>query len=521
MIASMSRPVVLTVCRPTVKEIPDDFVGEFANDSLCSLLLSGGQSSGSKLAQCAALGASDSTRSASSKAWRSEPDDIVDDVFSSTGVDAAMRQCEWPFIVIRDLLVIRFKKRLGAQFAREVSGARSGAPRRFGFSFAARLYCPAIPQRCGTCFVPGNRMKRTCSARLLIVFALVIVGAGHCRALADEQPESAGEQVKTQRLIYKQMPRRTLTVYYPDDWQATDKRPALVIFRCRIPAQREHFRKRGMVIVKPQLAGVNSGRLPVLSLEEIAQQPKPRHQVQDTKSAIRFLRASADELGIDPQRIVATGTSGGGDLALQSYINKSFEDPQDDRSLSPRPDALVLYCPAFDGIDIWFVKTKDFLERTKTDAPSFLPLLTRFVKNTSNEYVVPADHRADLIELAAKLGKEQGIEEPEVARFQQVLEMFNERDWQLLHPVDDALKMSASRILTDEPLPPTLIMYGDRDHLFKYQQAFVAKARSLGQQFQLKVFEGAGHSFMLQPAFQEPSTREVEQFLTELNYLPG
>ena len=126
-----------------------------------------------------------------------------------------------------------------------------------------------------------------------------------------------------------------------------------------------------MVIIKPQLAAVNSGQLPKLSLDEIAELPRPRNQVEDTKSVIRYLRANVDSLGIDPQRIVATGTSGGGDLALQSCINQTFEDSNDDQSVSHRPDALVLYCPAFDGIDIWFVKTDTLLERTKEDAPTF------------------------------------------------------------------------------------------------------------------------------------------------------
>ena len=79
--------------------------------------------------------------------------------------------------------------------------------------------------------------------------------------------------------------------------------------------------------------------------------------------------------------------------------------------------------------------------------------------------------------------------------------------------------MSASRILTKEPLPPTLIMVGTRDHLFKHQQAFVKQAKTLGQQFKLKIYEGGGHSFMMQPAFMEPSTREVESFLRDIDFI--
>jgi acetyl esterase/lipase len=133
---------------------------------------------------------------------------------------------------------------------------------------------------------------------------------------------------------------------------------------------------------------------------------------------------------------------------------------------------------------------------------------------------VPLDHRVELIKQAATLGKRAGIDDGEIKRFQKVLELFNARDWQLLHPVTDALKMSASRILPEEPLPPTLIMHGDRDHLLKYQLAFVAHARKAGQQFELKVFKGAGHSFMMQPVFEKPSTQEAERFLKQYGYLP-
>jgi acetyl esterase/lipase len=356
----------------------------------------------------------------------------------------------------------------------------------------------------------------------IFLLALSFTFRGSNRILADDAAtaNSDNEQVKTGRLVYKKEPRRTLAIYYPDDWEPSDKRSALVIFRCRIPNQREYFRKLGMVIIKPQLAGVNSGQLPNQSLKEIAKLPKPRNQVEDTKSAIRFVRQNAEKLGVDPEKIVATGASGGGDLALQSTINRAFADARDDQSVSPRANALVLYCPAFDGIDIWFVKMEEMLRKTKSDAPSFLPLLDKFIKNTTDEYAMPLDHRAALIARAPSLGKAKGISDDEIKSFQEILMLFNERDWQLLHPVEDALKMSASRILTKDPLPPTLILFGDRDHLYAHQTAFVEKAESLGQKFEMKIYKGGGHSFMMQPAFQEPSTRDVEQFLRKLDCFP-
>ncbi|MCA9114008.1 MAG: alpha/beta hydrolase [Planctomycetaceae bacterium] len=359
--------------------------------------------------------------------------------------------------------------------------------------------------------------------QLLMCFCgllLTVAGPSAASGQTAQSKQPAAQPVRKFSLVYRTEPDRGLTVYCPDDWQPTDRRPALVIFRCNIPEQREHFRKLGMVIIKPVLANVNHGRLPGSTLEEIRQLPKPRHQVEDTKTAIRFIRQNAGRLGIDPEKIVATGTSGGGDLSLQASINRAFENPRDDRTVSPRPDALILYCPAFDGIDIWYVTTKVVLDRTRKGAPSFLPLLPRFIENTTDEYATPVNHRADLIQLAADLGKEQNIDEGEISNFQNVLRLFNKSDWQLLNPVEDELKMAATRILDDEPFPPTLIMYGDRDHLYQHQQAFVAAARKRGKKFDLKILAGAGHSFMMGPPFQEPSTAEAEQFLRRQKFLP-
>jgi acetyl esterase/lipase len=80
-------------------------------------------------------------------------------------------------------------------------------------------------------------------------------------------------------------------------------------------------------------------------------------------------------------------------------------------------------------------------------------------------------------------------------------------------PAADALQMSASHILTKEPLPPTIFLFGDRDHLKVPQEAFIERARKLGQKFEVEIYKGGGHSFMMQPAFQGPSTQDVQAFL--------
>jgi acetyl esterase/lipase len=74
----------------------------------------------------------------------------------------------------------------------------------------------------------------------------------------------------------------------------------------------------------------------------------PFDSVADAKSAIRWVRAHAGELGIDPHRIAAAGASAGGHLAAVTAFVPGFDDPADDAAVSSRPDALVLLYPVLD-----------------------------------------------------------------------------------------------------------------------------------------------------------------------------
>jgi acetyl esterase/lipase len=67
--------------------------------------------------------------------------------------------------------------------------------------------------------------------------------------------------------------------------------------------------------------------------------------VSDGKSAMRWVRAHADELGIDPSRIAAVGSSAGGLMAAADALVTDFDDPTDPK-VDARPNALILYNPA-------------------------------------------------------------------------------------------------------------------------------------------------------------------------------
>lgn len=75
---------------------------------------------------------------------------------------------------------------------------------------------------------------------------------------------------------------------------------------------------------------------------------EPRICVEDAKSAMRFLRARAKQLHLDPHKIAAGGSSAGGYNATYAAVGPGWDDPHDDLRISARPDALVLLNPALD-----------------------------------------------------------------------------------------------------------------------------------------------------------------------------
>lgn len=75
----------------------------------------------------------------------------------------------------------------------------------------------------------------------------------------------------------------------------------------------------------------------------------PFESLKDAKSAIRYIRTHANDLQIDPSKIVAAGGSAGGHLAAATALIKDYNESTDNTSISCIPNALVLFNPVFDN----------------------------------------------------------------------------------------------------------------------------------------------------------------------------
>lgn len=136
-----------------------------------------------------------------------------------------------------------------------------------------------------------------------------------------------------------------LHVFKPKGWSATDQRPAWI-----------HFFGGGFLNGTPlQSAGQgrNAARLGLVGIA-VDYRVKNRHGtdatkcVADARAALHWVQAHAAELGIDPRRVVVSGSSAGGHLALWTAIEKTPWGSDPAKAPLFKPAALILASAASD-----------------------------------------------------------------------------------------------------------------------------------------------------------------------------
>lgn len=150
-----------------------------------------------------------------------------------------------------------------------------------------------------------------------------------------------------ERFTYKTVGERELGLYVvrPDDWKATDSRPAIVFYHgggwarggpYQFNEHSKYLATRGVICIQVEYRLIRKGETPKVC-------------IHDAKSAMRWVRSQAKNLGVDPNRIASGGGSAGGHLAAFVAMVDGMDDPQDDLTVSAKSNAMLLFNPVLDN----------------------------------------------------------------------------------------------------------------------------------------------------------------------------
>mgnify|MGYP002626215340 CR=1 FL=1 len=156
---------------------------------------------------------------------------------------------------------------------------------------------------------------------------------------ADPQP--------TGKILYKQVGdvKLHLHAFEPQGHTADDERAAIVFFfgggwnggtPTQFYRQSAHLAQRGMVAYCAEYrVRSRNGTTPF-------------DCVTDGKSAVRYIRQHAGDLGVNPFQIAAGGGSAGGHVAACTGVIDEFDEENEELQISSKPSALVLFNPVID-----------------------------------------------------------------------------------------------------------------------------------------------------------------------------
>lgn len=177
--------------------------------------------------------------------------------------------------------------------------------------------------------------------RSIVGLLVVVLFAPLCSVKAQkaELPEP------TEKRVYKEVDGKALEIWIwkPVDWKKEDRRSAVVFYHgggwrggspTAFARQSAKLAEKGMVAFSVQYRLTAQPGVTVVEC------------VKDARSAFRWVKSHAGELGVDVKRIAAGGGSAGGHLAAGLVTLGAFDDEKDDRSVVIDPVALLLFNPA-------------------------------------------------------------------------------------------------------------------------------------------------------------------------------
>jgi acetyl esterase len=150
-----------------------------------------------------------------------------------------------------------------------------------------------------------------------------------------------------------------MEIYFPETHgKGTNKVPGVLLFHgggwsggdlSQFRYACQYFAKRGLVAATANYYMNREAETKALphgvSRKEVC--------VTDGVSALRWFKQHADELGIDPKRVVIGGGSAGGHIALLATLQRDLDDPADPKGIDTSVLGYLFFCSAFttDGKD--------------------------------------------------------------------------------------------------------------------------------------------------------------------------
>jgi acetyl esterase/lipase len=192
---------------------------------------------------------------------------------------------------------------------------------------------------------------------LWLTYTVVLVSLGFVSAAAAETKRTktldyagqlAAKLEPTRVVVYKTVGDRDLhlNIFEPQGFRRSDRRACFLTIHgggwTGLEPRRQypfaaHFAKLGMVSIAVEYRLFKRGSGTTVF-----------DCVKDSRSAMRYVRTHARELGIDPEKIIANGGSAGGHLAAGTALFDGVDEAGEDTSVSSVPNALVLFFPVID-----------------------------------------------------------------------------------------------------------------------------------------------------------------------------
>lgn len=148
-----------------------------------------------------------------------------------------------------------------------------------------------------------------------------------------------GHRIEGSNAVYRQLSLSLMRPRMSFPYDTPHKNLPTIIWLCG-----GSFSAMDRNVWTPELAWFAKRGFAVASIDySVTARAKFPNQIEDVKLAIRYLKAHAEELGLDPQRFVAMGESAGGYLAalVGATANTREYDVGDYQKYSSRVKAVV------------------------------------------------------------------------------------------------------------------------------------------------------------------------------------